>query len=115
MKSRVAVTMMLVFGFLISGAGAAVAVSGISGDGSASQFQYPIEDTQGQQAVEGDSATGGEGGSQEAGEEAQAARQVAVTGEDSGLAFTGFLAIPLLLVGVGMAGAGLVLHRAREV
>ena len=113
MRSRIAVTMMLVVGFLISGTGAAVAVSGISGAGSAAEHEYPTEASQGQQGVLGES---GSGGNEQAGQAAQGAAQpasqVAVSGSGGGLPFTGFAAIPLLLVGVGLAGAGFALRRA---
>jgi hypothetical protein len=121
MRSRIAVTMMLVLGLLLSGTGAGLAVSGISGSGSASQFEYPQE----AQGVQGEQASGGQGqanqgtqgaaqnvqGAEAAGGAAQAARQVEVTGGGDELAFTGFVAIPLLLAGVGLIGAGFVLRR----
>jgi hypothetical protein len=132
MRSRIAVAMMLVCGFLLSGTGAGLAVSGISGEGSAAVIQYPTETKGGQQGILGqqggsDQGTGaeqekgadkGSSGSQgiageTAGEAAQAARQVAVSGGDSGLPFTGFAAIPLLLIGVGLVAAGFVTRRSR--
>lgn len=112
MRSRIAVTTMLVAGFLTSGTGAALAVSGISGAGSAAKHEYP------QQAVSGEQAQGGNGGGNGAqgvqGTEAatQAARQVAVSGGGNELPFTGLAAIPLLLAGVGLAGAGFAFRRA---
>ena len=113
MRSRIAVTMMLVAGFLMAGSGAALAVSGISGAGSAGTHEYPVENIGGQQGTGGEQGVlgaGGQGGANEGA--AQAARQVAVTGGDNGLPFTGFAAIPLLLVGVGLAGAGFAFRRA---
>lgn len=113
MRSRIAVTMMLVAGFLMAGSGAALAVSGISGAGSAGTHEYPVENIGGQQGTGGQQGVlgaGGQGGANEGA--AQAARQVEVTGGDNGLPFTGFAAIPLLLVGVGLAGAGFAFRRA---
>jgi hypothetical protein len=42
--------------------------------------------------------------------EAQAVEQVAVTGSSSSLPFTGFLAIPVLIVGLGLLGAGVAMR-----
>jgi hypothetical protein len=116
MRSRIAVTMMLVAGFLMAGSGAALAVSGISGAGSAGTHEYPAENIGGQQGAGGQQGVlgaGGQGGANQATQgAAQAARQVEVTGGDNGLPFTGFAAIPLLLVGVGLAGAGFAFRRA---
>lgn len=113
MRSRIAVTFMLVLGFLISGSGAAVAVSGISGAGSAGEQQYAQEQVGGEQDVLGESASGNQGSVEGSDNPAQAARQVAVTGGDDGLPFSGFAAIPLLLVGAGLTAAGLILRRPR--
>jgi hypothetical protein len=134
MRSRIAVTMMLVIGFLISGTGAGLAVSGISGAGSAAEHEYPTEAADGQQGIAGEQAGGNQasqgggnqasqgggnqasqGGGNQASqgvEAAQAARQVAVSGGGNGLPFTGLAAIPLLLVGVGLTASGFVFRRA---
>jgi hypothetical protein len=132
MRSRIAVTMMLVVGFLISGTGAGLAVSGISGAGSAAEHEYPTEAADGQQGIAGEQAGGNQGIAGEKGggnqgiagekgggdqasqgvEAAQAARQVAVSGGGNGLPFTGLAAIPLLLVGVGLTASGFVFRRA---
>ena len=112
MRSRIAVTMMLVAGFLFSCTGAGLAVSGISGAGSAAEHQYPSQAVSGEQAQGGNGGGNGTQGVQGSEAASQAARQVAVTGGSSGIPFTGFAAIPLLLVGVGLAGAGFVFRRA---
>jgi hypothetical protein len=113
MRSRIAVTTMLVVGFLISGTGGALAVSGISGAGSAGEHQYPVQAVGGEQASGGGNAGGNQSQAQQGTEAAtQAARQVAVTGGGGGLPFTGFVAIPLLLVGVGLTAAGFAFRRA---
>jgi hypothetical protein len=118
MRSRIAVTMTLVLGLLLSGTGAGLAVSGISGSGSASKAEYPVQGILGEQAGggQGQANQGTQGtqavqGAQAARGAAQAARQVEVTGGGDELAFTGFVAIPLLLAGVGLIGAGFVLRR----
>jgi hypothetical protein len=42
--------------------------------------------------------------------ETQAVEQVAVTGSSSSLPFTGFLAVPVLIVGLGLLGAGVAMR-----
>jgi hypothetical protein len=130
MKSRLAITMMLVLGLLLSTTGAGLAVSGLAGDGSAGTAQYPTEggvlgqqETDGGAGVQGqqeESADEGNGdgdegaalGEQESGSTVtQAGRQIAAAGDDDGLAFTGFAAIPLLGVGLGLLVAGAVGRR----
>jgi hypothetical protein len=120
MRSRIAVTAMLAAGFLFAGTGAGLAVSGISGAGSAATHEYPTEAVggqQGEQQILGETAAGKTQSSQSSQssqgiEAAQAARQVAATGGGGGLPFTGFAAIPLLLAGIGLTGTGFVFRRA---
>lgn len=115
MRSRIAVTMMLAAGFLFSFAGAGLAVSGISSDGSAATSQYATEQAPGQ-GVAGETESGGQqgnaGGAANGEAAGQVSRQVAATGSGSSLPFSGFLAIPLLLTGVGMTAAGFAFRRA---
>lgn len=114
MKSRVALVMVLALGVFMSGTGATLAVTGLASSGSASSAQYPepaSEDTLGHS---GD----GNGNQPTAATvtpvETQAVRQVASTSSGS-LPFTGFLAIPVLIVGVGLLGAGVAMRlRARS-
>jgi hypothetical protein len=123
MKSRLALTFVLVSGLLLTGGGGAIAVTGIAGDSDAGTAQY--------QAVGGEQGSGGSGGQgggsggqgggsggQVLGENAerpapQSARsgeQLANAGDDS-LPFTGLLAIPMLAAGVGLLGTGTVMRR----
>jgi hypothetical protein len=46
--------------------------------------------------------------------ETQAVQQVAVTGSGSSLPFTGFAAIPVLIVGLGLLGAGVAMRIRRR-
>lgn len=130
MKSRLAVTVMLATGLLMSGTGATLAVSGLADSGSAAEVQYPCQEVNGVTPEECDepeprpgpkseplvlsdieSGTPSEPG--EPGEpvaDVQETRQVA-SNEDDTLPFTGFLAIPALIGGVGLLGSGLVLRR----
>jgi hypothetical protein len=117
MKSRLALTFVLVSGLLLTGGGGAVAVTGIAGDGNSGTAQY--------QTVGGQQGSGGSNGGQGGGSggqvlgkseqpaapgAAQAGQQVASSGDDS-LPFTGLLAIPMLAAGVGLLGAGAVMRR----
>jgi hypothetical protein len=98
MKPRIAVAFVLAMGLLSSGTGATLAV--ISESGSAAQVQYP--DLKPNNTVKPDVL-----GSDEptAGSSIQEEQQVASSGGGE-LPFTGFLAIPLLIVGVLFLVAG---------
>ena len=96
MKPRIAVAFILALGLLTSGTGATLAV--ISESGSAAQVQYP--DLKPNDSVRPD-VLGQEPGTVAVQEE----EQVASSG-GSELPFTGFLAIPLLVAGVGFLVAG---------
>jgi hypothetical protein len=107
---------MLVFGMLLSTAGAGLAVTGLSGHHNASVAQYgtttpaptPENEVLGDEDTgQGVSpANGGGGGG------VQPARQVEA-GDTTGssLPFTGFAAVPILLGGIVLLSAGLVLRR----
>ena len=134
MKSRIAMTALLVCGMLMSGTGATLALSGNSGSGSAAEAQYPpavvphtpgttptlgspppAGDEQGEaeEGTQPPASPGTDGGSGPDEDVTQVPRQV-VLGAESGsdaLPFTGFAAIPILLVGVAMLGTGLVIRR----
>jgi hypothetical protein len=133
MKSRVVILTMLVFGMLLSTAGAGLAVNGLSGNPSASSAQYPGTPTpsttstpsgggvlgeqdegQGENAAPEQSPAGGGGGTSpaESANGTQPSRQVeAGSGANgSSLPFTGFAAIPILFGGLVLLGGGLVLR-----
>lgn len=126
MKSRMAITSMLIAGILASGTGTGLAVSGISSDGSAGTAQYENEkpgkpkgpDVLGQEEGDGNGAPGDGtdvAGAQESrggqgGSGVQATRQVGAQ-EDAALPFTGLAAIPLILMGIGLLATGAVLRR----
>lgn len=143
MKSRLALTLMLVAGFMLSTTGAGLAISGSSSSGSAASSQYVPSGTggnhpehevkgveeKGGKCVNGGSGNGGNGGanggngagkncaepvetSSEPAPEVEvapaAAEQQAVVSEGSSLPFTGFVAIPLLVIGLGLIVVGAV-------
>jgi hypothetical protein len=134
MKSRVALVAVLALGVLMSGTGASLAVSGFANTGSAGSAQYPKNHTHnnnhvkaandgGGKCTEGSSGTSGSSSSSSsgncaenevAGVEAQAVEQTAVTGSSSSLPFTGFLAIPVLLIGLGLLGTGVAMRFRRR-
>jgi hypothetical protein len=139
MKSRLALTLLLVAGFMFSTTGATLAISGSSGNGSAATSQYVAPHNEGhphEHGVKGENTKGGEcvnggngsnSGNSGAGsngndcntleaepvavetEPAPAAEQQAVVSNGSSLPFTGFVAIPLLIIGVGMILVGAVI------
>ena len=106
MKSRLALTMILVLGVMMSGTGATIAITGASDDGNAGVAQYGQEngEEQGGGNIAGQNQGGGD-------DNPQPTEQVAAQGGDGSLPFTGFVAIPLLVGGVALAGTGAVLRR----
>lgn len=119
MKSRVAVLLVVALGIFMSGTGATLAVSGIASSGSASSAQYPSEAPKHHEKSHtlGVHSSGSNGSTPQAEVETQVVQPVAQeasTGGDT-LPFTGFVAIPVLLIGVALLGGGLVMrHRVRE-
>jgi hypothetical protein len=148
MKSRLALTCLLVAGFMLSTTGATLAISGSSGSGSAASSQYKsvkpehgggnhhpghgvkganesggkcTEGNNGGNSAGGENGTGGNGGNgcnepantlQPAPEVEVApatAEQTAVVSSGSSLPFTGFVAIPLLIIGLALIVGGAVL------
>ena len=117
MKSRLVILTMLVFGMLLSTAGAGLAVSGLSSQTDASSAQYATETPSGGGDVLGNEDAGtnvapANGGGDDSPSAVQPARQVeAGATTNSKLPFTGFAAIPVLLGGIALLSAGLVLRR----
>jgi hypothetical protein len=108
MRSRLAILAMLVFGMLLSGTGAGLAVQGFGNGDDASQAQYPPKD---EGDVLGEEDAGGnlpESDDQGVQDDAQVAQQVEA---GDSLPFTGFAAIPVLVGGVALLGGGLLLRR----
>ena len=104
MRSRLAITSILVVGVLMSGAGAGLAISGSSGNGSAGVAQYETDTTDVQTVLpttETNIPTQ---------TKAQETRQVSSNDSDQ-LPFTGYAAIPVLLAGLGLLSIGVVMRR----
>jgi hypothetical protein len=117
MKSRLALTLLLVAGFMLSTTGATLAVSGSSGHGSAATNQYIQPGNEGHHNEHGTKGVSGKGGNENNTlneepvtevevEPAPATEQQAVVSNGSSLPFTGFVAIPLLVIGVGLILVG---------
>lgn len=150
--ARLAMVSLVSGALLVGGSTASLAVSGLSGDGSAGKAQYPgpgttvtttsttttttttpaplsgtapntdtggvlpsedqgaapSEDTPSLEPDEGGVAPAEDTG--QGSNPAQETRQVATGGGDGRLPFTGLMALPLLLVGVLMLGAGFMLR-----
>src|SRR5215213_5441992 len=113
MKSRVVILTMLVFGMLLSTAGAGLAVTGLSGNPSASSAQYPGTPTPTPSTTSTPSGGGVLGEQDEGpGDVSPAENSGGGGGGTSGssLPFTGFAAIPILFGGLLLLGGGLVLR-----
>ena len=113
LRSRIAITMILTLGILMSIGGAGLAVSGLgdSGDASISQYRSVSSSDPGDPRATtlsdpGDPAD--EANVQPAAQESSS--------DDEELAFTGFAAIPVLIGGLALLSSGFVLRRrsARE-
>jgi hypothetical protein len=102
-------------GFMLSTTGVGLAISGTSGSGNAAQNQYkhvsPAKDDGGNNGVSGVSLGSEEEPAQVEVETAPVVEQQATTGSSGTLPFTGFLAIPLLIIGVGLLSLGAVIRR----
>jgi hypothetical protein len=127
MRSRIAIIALLASGALMSSGGAALGVSALSTTTDASQAQYgPVTPTTPASDLspsantlanaDDTDVTPARSGVKDATDEsnatatAQPARQLEAAGNDE-LPFTGYAAIPLLLVGLLLLVAGLVLRR----
>jgi hypothetical protein len=115
MRSRLAMLAVIVAGFMLSTTGVGLAISGTSGSGSAAQNQYkhvsPNQGNGGNHGVKGTSLSEEE--PTEATVEAAPAvtEQVATTNSSGTLPFTGFVAIPLLIIGLGLLALGAVIRK----
>jgi len=119
MKSRMAVTMMLVLGLLFSTAGAGLAIEGMSDSGNAGVAQYRqdtqpapvLGDVAGEEATTTTPQRQPQGQAAPQSSPAQAPRQEAAQADEGELPFTGLAAIPVLAGGLVLLGSGLVLRR----
>lgn len=110
MKSRLALTLMIVAGLMLSTTGAGLAISGNSGSGNAATNQYKQVEPK-----ENETGNGNVLGQNQGGGDTQPTEQVAATGGSSSLPFTGFFTIPLILGGVALLAVGGTLRwKARE-
>jgi hypothetical protein len=107
MKSRLALTLVIVLGAMMSGTGAGLAVSGSSGSGNAAETQYEEQETD-----EGNRVAGDEEASPQPIAGDVEGEQVAAAGDSGSLPFTGFVAIPLMVGGVALIGGGAFLRRS---
>jgi hypothetical protein len=120
MKSRLAVTMMLMLGLVLSSAGAGLAVSGQSGSSNAAGEQYKektapapnsaAQDVLGEVGTVNDAPSRNSAPTVDEAQPSQPVEQAEVTG-DGELPFTGFAAGGILVLGLGLLGGGLVLRR----
>jgi hypothetical protein len=120
MRSRAAILVTLVLGFTLSTAGAGLAVTGLAGNDQASTAQYPSqvvpqppdkvapEENGGQVLPSTDSRPAQR-------PDVQPDRQVVAgvqASDDTQLPFTGFAAIPVLLIGLALLSGGLMMRRS---
>jgi hypothetical protein len=117
MRARLAIASLLAGGMIMSGGGAALALSGESSHGNASSAGYASPTTRQPQVLgetQGTTPTSATPTTSNASPEVQGAvqgtRQVSSSGVKS-LPFTGFAAIPIILAGVAMLGGGAWLRR----
>ena len=117
MRARVALASLLAGGMIMSGGGAALALSGESSHGNASSAGYLAPTTAQPQVLgetQGTTPTSATPTTSSASPQVEGAvqgtRQVASSNVKS-LPFTGFAAIPIILAGVAMLGGGAWLRR----
>ena len=122
MKSRLAILATLVIGMVFSTAGAGLAVSGFTQNASVAQYSTPTTPTGGTSpppptgavlpthaTSPGTSTTPGSGA--QPAEQVQPARQVEAATSAGSLPFTGYAAIPVLLVGLALLTGGFILRQ----
>ena len=129
LKSRVAITAILLLGLLTGGTGTTLALT--EGSDSAARVQYPNETPRTSQVLGNseesgpDRAAPGAGGpqvlgatesrgeaAQPGGDAAQGSRQVVATKGGENLPFTGLAAVPLIVLGLALLGTGAMLYRS---
>jgi hypothetical protein len=113
LRTRIAIVAMLVLGFAFSGSAVGLAISGSTSSQTAAQSQYGPP---GGSGVLGENGSGGNGSGTTSG--TQPAQQQTVesgaANNTSSLPFTGFAAIPVLIIGMALLGGGFVLrHRTK--
>jgi hypothetical protein len=118
MRSRLAILLMLVLGLTFSTTGAGLAISGFAdGGGQAAATQYDNGDDGGGVLPDSDNGDDNGGGGNAADEtdeaDVQPARQFEST-QGGSLPFTGFAAIPVLVLGLGLLSAGLIVRRTNR-
>jgi hypothetical protein len=124
MRSRLAILLTLVLGLMLSTTGAGLALQGQGPSNDAASTQYnsggvggeedenPDKPDRGVLGEEDDNPAPENGGGGTAPE--QETRQVEAGSDGGELPFTGFAAIPILLVGIALLGTGLVLRRQQS-
>jgi hypothetical protein len=112
LRSRGAIIAMLVAGFGFSGTGATLAVSGSGDQASIAQYGSVLPETHSGNKPDDFNAVLPETSTQRP--DVQPNRQVTngVQASDSSLPFTGFAAIPVLLLGIALLTSGLVFRRS---
>ena len=125
MRTRTSILAVLISGMVFSGGGVALGVSGLGSSNSAGNSQYSVQTkgaggsngsgngptVKGASATRSPSAgTKGAGATSPAAVAQPTAQQSLDTGSGS-LPFTGYLAIPVLLIGLALLGAGVMMRR----
>lgn len=108
-KSRLAITMILALGILMSLGGAGLAVSGLGESGDAANVQYGNPGNPGGPSDSSDSSTTTLSDSGDSADVQPAAQES--SSDDEELPFTGFAAIPVLIGGLALLSSGFVLRR----
>jgi hypothetical protein len=103
MKLRLAVTLVLALGMFFTGAGAALGVVEVA-QNTALEEQYPPNDSKGPRKETISSTSSAPG-------DAKSSDQENAASDPEELAFTGFLAVPVLVGGIALLGGGLAMRR----